>query len=482
MSFDENLVSRIVERVVERLQGSKPEQKTEPPPTPASPPLGLGDGIFDDVESAIEAARIAQEKLDAESLALRGKLIAAIRRAIIESAETLAKEAVAEGGMGRIDDKVKKNLLAAEKAPGIEDLLPTSYTGDHGLTLMERAPHGVIGSIIPCTNPTETLICNAIGMVAGGNAVVFNAHPLTKRVSNHCLQILNRAIVEAGGPANLLTAVASPTIESAQELMKHPQIKLLVVTGGGGVVKAAMSSGKKVIAAGPGNPPVVVDETADLAKAGRDIVLGASLDNNIVCILEKEIIAVKSIADDLKEAMKANGAFEVNRSQTERLTKIVLDEPGGPDKHGLPNKNFVGRDAKVILKQIGLDAGDDVRIVLADVDENHPLVWTEQLMPVIPIVRVPDCDYGIDLAKRVEQGCRHTAVMHSRNIDNLSKMARVMNTSLFVKNGPSYAGLGMGGEGYCSYTIASPTGEGLTRARHFTRDRRCTLVDHFRIV
>ncbi|NOZ21993.1 MAG: aldehyde dehydrogenase EutE [Planctomycetes bacterium] len=480
MSIDENIVSRIVEKVVERLQDGK--KGTESRPSADAAPLGLGDGLFDDVESAIEAARIAQEQLDAETLALRGKLIAAIRKAALENAETLAREAVEEGGLGRIDDKVKKNILAAEKTPGIEDLQSVSYTGDHGLSLMEPAPHGVIGSIIPCTNPTETLICNTIGMVAGGNAVVFNAHPLTKQVSNHCLQIFNRAIVEAGGPANLLAAVVSPTIESAQELMKHPQIKLLVVTGGGGVVKAAMSSGKKVIAAGPGNPPVVVDETADLAQAGRDIVLGASLDNNIVCILEKEIIAVDSIADKLKEAMKANGAYEINRSQTERLTKIVLDEPGGPDKHGMPNKSFVGRDAKVILKEIGLDVGDDVRLVLADVDENHPLVWTEQLMPVMPLVRVPDCDSAIDLAKCAEQGCRHTAVMHSKNIDKLSKMARVMNTSLFVKNGPSYAGLGMGGEGYCSYTIASPTGEGLTRARHFTRDRRCTLVDHFRIV
>lgn len=443
MSIDEQVISRIVEKVVRQLSDDGAGAKSAEAKPQA---VGEGDGVFADVASATEAARKAQQELDAGTLELRAGLVAAMRAAARANAEALAHQAVEESALGRVDDKIKKNRLAADKTPGIEDLPPRSFTGDRGLALMESAPYGLIGSIIPCTNPTETLICNAIGMVAGGNAVVFNAHPLTKGTSNHCLQILNRAIVEAGGPRNLLTAVANPTIESAQELMKHPAIRLLVVTGGGGVVKAAMSSGKKVIAAGPGNPPVVVDETADIARAGRDIVAGASLDNNIVCILEKEILAVQSIADDLKAAMKSAGAHEVQPSQVERLTKAVLEVPGGPDKHGVPNKKFVGKDAKVILRSIGVEVGDQIRLVLAEVDENHPLVWTEQLMPVIPLVRVQNADEAIALAKRVEQGCGHTAVMHSRNIDKLSKMARVMNTSLFVKNGPSYAGLGMGGE------------------------------------
>ena len=480
MQMDDQVIARIVQKVVERLKESASEAKGQS--ALSAPCQGLGDGIFPDVESAVKAALEAHQKLDADTLERRNAIIAAMRKAAEDVTPEISRMAVEESGLGRVEDKVKKNILAARKTPGVEDLTALCETGDRGLVLTERAPYGVIGSVIPCTNPTETIICNAIGMVAGGNAVVFNAHPLTKRTSNFCVQALSRAIAAAGGPPNLLVAVAEPTIETAQQLMKSPAIRLLVVTGGPGVVKAAMNSGKKVIAAGPGNPPAVVDETADLPKAARNIMSGATLDNNIVCICEKEIIAVAAIADALKEELRKCGAFEANHLQCERLRRLVLDEEGSPEKHGAPNKKFVGKDAKVILAEIGVRVGDEVRMVLVEVDENHPFVWTEQLMPVIPLVRVPDVDTAIALAKKVERGNRHTATMHSRNIDKLSMMARAMNNSLFVKNGPSHAGLGFGGEGYTSFTIASPTGEGLTRARHFTRERRCTLVDHFRIV
>jgi acyl-CoA reductase-like NAD-dependent aldehyde dehydrogenase len=350
------------------------------------------------------------------------------------------------------------------------------------MTLVEYAPYGVIGSITPSTNPTSTIICNAIGMVAPGNAVVFNAHPGAKRCTNLAVQLLHDAIVEVGGPANLVCAVADPTIETAQEIMRHPQVNLLTVTGGEGVVHEAMHSGKRAICAGPGNPPVVVDETADIDEAGRGIVRGASFDNNIVCIVEKETFAVAAIADGLKRAMCAHGALEIDSGQLERLMKVIFAKPPEPGKAGFMNKAFIGKSAGVLLKEIGTSAGEEIRLIVAEVPADHPLVVTEQMMPVMPLARVRSADEGIDLAKKVEHGYRHTAVMYSKNLDHLSRMARVMDCSIFVKNAPSLAGLGGGGEGFCSFTIASPTGEGLTNPISFSRIRRCTLKDAFRIV
>lgn len=440
------------------------------------------DGIFNTIDEAVNFAKEAQLKLTSLKLKSRENIISNIRKIMLENSGELAKTAQEETGLGRVEDKILKNNLVSEKTPGTEILTPAAFSGDNGLTLMERAPYGVIGAITPSTNPTSTIICNTIGMVAAGNSVVFNAHPSAKNSSIRTIALLNRAIMEAGGPENLITTVREPTIETAGELMHHKDVGLLVVTGGEGVVKAAMQSGKRAICAGPGNPPVIVDETADIEHAASSIVKGASLDNNIICVLEKEIIVVESVREKLISELSKNNALILNQDQIDRLDRVIFKETNGPGKPGIINKEFVGKNVNLILKKIGMDVEEKTRLAVAPVKEGHPLVWTEQLMPVIPLVSVPDCDYAIDLAIRAEHGFRHTAIMHSRNIDRLSKMAREINSSIFVKNGPSYAGLGFGGEGYCSFSIASPTGEGITNPISFTRERRCVLVDHFRII
>jgi aldehyde dehydrogenase len=478
MSISREEINRAVQDVLGSMKsGHTPEGKPLPPP-----PAPGADGIFADVEGAVTAAKAAQRALSESSLALRYDIIAQMRVVLRHNAELLSWMAREETGLGRYEDKVEKNLLVINKSPGPEDLEPSVTTGDHGLTLLELAPFGVVGAITPTTNPTATIINNAIGMLSAGNAAVFNAHPNAKNCSAKTVQLINQAITAAGGPPNLVTCVANPTIESAQELMRHKLVNLLVVTGGPGVVKEAMGSGKRAICAGPGNPPVVVDESADFERAGRDIVKGGSFDNQIVCTTEKEVICVDAAADRLKKAMVAAGAVELNAWQLGKLEKTIFTEMRGPRQHGVINKNFIGKIPAVILKEMGITVGDDVRMILVEVPEDHPLVWTEQMMPVMPLVRVRDVNAGIDLAKAAEHGFRHTAVMHSRNVDALSRMARVMDCSIFVKNGSSLAGLGAGGEGYTSFSIASPTGEGMTRARSFTRWRRCVLVDRFRIV
>ncbi|NOU18225.1 MAG: aldehyde dehydrogenase EutE [Bacteroidales bacterium] len=443
---------------------------------------GTGIGVFSNINNAIDAAEKAFNELNKLSLETRKNIIANIRKVCLANNTYYSKLAHEETGLGRWEDKIQKNEFGINKTPGVEDIIPEAYSDDNGLTLVERAAYGVIGSITPSTNSTITIISNAIGMIAGGNSVVFNPHPSAKKVSCYLVNLMNCAIIGAGGPSNLITCIDEPTIESAKELMSHKKIAIMVVTGGPAVVKTAMNSGKKVIAAGPGNPPVVVDETADIAKAGKAIVDGASFDNNVICICEKEIICVASVADRLKEEMKKNGAYELSSDQIKKITDLVISEPGGPGSEGAANKKFVGKNADYIASQIGLTVPPSTRLLLCEVDRNHPLVWTEQLMPVMPLVRVRDVDEAIGFAVVCEHGFRHTAIMHSLNIAKLSKMARMMNCSIFIKNGPSYAGLGFGGAGFASFTIASPTGEGVTRARTFTRERRCTLVDYLRII
>jgi propionaldehyde dehydrogenase len=467
----EESVRQIIEEVINSMDLNLPEDD------------GVKNiGVFSDINSAIDAAELAFREFGKLSLETRNNCIANIRKICLTNVEIMSKMAQEETGMGRWQDKVIKNELGIKKTPGVEDIVPESFSDDFGLTLVERAPYGVIGAITPSTNPTVSIISNAIGMIAGGNSVVFNPHPAAKKVSAFVVSLLNKAIIEEGGPANLVCCIADPTIESAKTLMSHPKIAILAVTGGPAVVKVAMKSGKKAIAAGPGNPPCVVDETADLAKAGKDIVDGGGFDNNVICICEKEIIVVASVADRLKEEMKKNGAYELNEDQIKKITELVIADPGGPGKEGAANKNYVGKNADFIAKQIGLTVPAETRMLLCEVGREHPLLWTEQLMPVMPLVRVKDVDIAIDLAVEVEHGFRHTAIMHSLNIAKLSKMAKAMNCSIFIKNGPSYAGLGHGGAGFASFTIASPTGEGVTRARTFTRERRCTLVDYFRII
>jgi len=477
------LTDQEIDAIAQRIVADLNREPGAPATAPSSgaPALEQGLGIYATVDEAVKAAKAAQPVFVALPLKTRAAIIANIRRTMFEHAAPLAKAAHTETGLGRFEDKITKNILVTEKTPGLEHLEPQAITGDHGLTLLEPAPFGVIGAITPCTNPTSTIICNTIGMIAAGNTVVFNVHPTAKNCSMQTVALINKVIVESGGPKNVITCVASPTVESANATMKHPDVRLVVVTGGGGVVKAAMTSGKRAICAGPGNPPVVVDETADIDKAGRDIVLGASTDNNIICADEKQVLVVSSVADALIQSMTRNNAVLIDKSKLAALEKVIFTEMHGPRKEAHINRDLIGKNADVILAKLGINVPSSIRLGIVEVDENHPLLWTEQMMPILPVCRVPHADYAIDLAIKTEGGNRHTAIMHSRNIDNLHRMAKECNCSIFVKNGRSQAGLGLEGEGFCSFTIASPTGEGLTGPRTFSRWRRCVLVDHFRI-
>lgn len=435
-------------------------------------------GIFGTMDAAVEASFVAQKQLLNASMTDKQKYVDTIKATILkkENLELISRMSVEETEIGKYEHKLIKNRVAAEKTPGIEDLTTEAMTGDNGLTLVEYCPFGVIGAITPTTNPTETIICNSISMIAGGNTVVFSPHPRAKNVSIKLVTMLNKALEEAGAPDNLIATVKEPSIENTNIMMEHPKIRMLVATGGPAIVNKVMSTGKKAIGAGAGNPPVVVDETADIEKAAIDIVNGCSFDNNVPCIAEKEVFAVDQVCDYLIHYMKLNGAYEIkDRDLIQKLLDLVTNENGGP------KVSFVGKSAPYILNKLGISVDENIKVIIMEVEKNHHFVLEEMMMPILPIVRTKDVDEAIECAYVAEHGNRHTAIMHSKNVDKLTKMARLLETTIFVKNSPSYAGIGVGGEGTTTFTIAGPTGEGLTTARSFCRKRRCAMVDAFNI-
>lgn len=456
MAVNEQMVQEIVSQVIAKMQIQKPEGK---------------NGIFTDMNEAIAAAKEADAVVRRMTMDQREKIISNIRKKTKENAEILARMGVEETGMGNVGHKILKHHLVAEKTPGTEDITTTAWSGDRGLTLIEMGPFGVIGAITPSTNPSETVICNTIGMLAGGNTVVFNPHPSAIRTSNYAVNMINEASMEAGGPNNICCSLEKPTMDSSAIMMKHKDIPLIVATGGPGVVTAVLSSGKRGIGAGAGNPPALVDETADIRKAAEDIVNGCTFDNNLPCIAEKEVVAVSSIMDELMHYMvEEQGCYLASKEVQDKLVATVLTPKG-------LNRKCVGRSAKVLLSMVGVDVPDNIRCIIFEGEKEHPLIAEELMMPILGIVRAKDFDDAVEKAVWLEHGNRHSAHIHSKNIDNITKYAKAIDTAILVKNAPSYAALGFGGEGYCTFTIASRTGEGLTSASTFTKRRRCVMSD-----
>jgi len=477
MKLDEKVINQIVETVVQKLADQESEN-TESADNSVSA-AGATDGVFQDMSACIQATCEAQKKLIALPLEVRRKMIAAIRKTGSANAGDYGSMEFKETGLGKREDNVNKNISACE-VMGLEDLAPEVYTGDKGVTIIERLPVGVIASVHPVTNAAPSILFNAVMMLAGGNAVVVNPHPKTKEVSARVIRDLNKTIIAAGGPPNCLCCLAEPSVPSAQQLMTHPDIGMIAVTGGHGVVDFATKTGKRVIAGGPGNPPVVVDETADLKRASHCIVEGAGFSNCIACASEKEIFVVDSVADRLKENLISDGAYEIRASEGEELVKHIFKEVKEPGKPGLINMDYIGKTPQFILKSIGVEVGPEVQIVILETSNDHPLVWTEQIMPVLPLIRCRNVDQAIEWALAAEQNFGHTMAIHSSNLTNIQKMASRASCASFVKNGAcGLGGVGVTGEGYVSFHIAT-NGEGHTRPKTFTRIRRCVMTDDLR--
>jgi aldehyde dehydrogenase len=482
MQATESLIRNVVQEVLARMGTNGASSSVLAAPTARRGHAGR-HGVFTCVDEAVAAATDAFHQLAERSMEERKRAIDHIRRISIDQCVELGTMEMEETKIGRLVHKIEKLKTLGERAPGVEFLRSEVYTGDHGLAIVEHAPFGVIGAITPVTHSLPTITGNAVSMIAGGNTLVVNPHPSGKRVAAEGVRRFNEAIYRDIGIDNLICVIAEPTLESAGAIFKHRGIRLICVTGGPAVARAAMNSGKRAIVAGPGNPPVVVDETADLDRAARAIILGAAYDNNLLCIAEKEVFVVAQVFDQMMSAMERAGAARLNPREVDALTKTAITTAGeGEHKHDVPAKEFLGQDAAVLARAIGKQVSGQTELLYGETDESNPFVPVEQMMPFLPFVRVRDVDEAIEKAKYYEHGFRHTAMIHSTNVRNMTKMARAMDTTLFVKNGPCMASLGIGGEGYLSFSIATPTGEGATTPLTFTRERRCSMVDELRII
>jgi len=473
-TIDEKLLSRVVSEVLKRLQSQTPAAKSD----------DSAFGVYASMEDAAEAAHRSFEMLRDQGFAARKKAVGVIRRMCVEKAGEWGALEFSETKIGRLDHKIEKLKICGDLVPGVEFMDRTAFSGDFGLTIIDYAPWGVIGAVTPSTHSVPTLTGNAINMIAAGNAVVFNTHPAASNCAVVAIRAYNKAIYQETGISDLLTTVIRPTLATFDTMCNHPQVKLLCVTGGPSVVAAAMKTGKRAICAGPGNPPVVVDETADCARAARSIIQGASYDNNLLCIGEKEVFVVDAVADRLLAELRKAGAVQLDARQIEALTAKAFVFPEGQGAgcpHAVVNRDLVGRDACVLARAIGLDVPPTTRLLVGETRADHLFVDEEQMMPFVPVVRVPNVAAAIAEAIKAEHGYKHTAIMHSQNISNLTRMAQAIDTTLFIKNGPSMTGLGLGGEGFLSFSIATPTGEGVTTPMTFTRSRRCVMVENLNL-
>lgn len=479
-SIDPEVLRSVVESVVARLNAA---QAVPAPAVKASG--GSGNlGVFDCVAQAAEAANDAHLQLKKQGVAGRAKVIEIVKHLAVSNADAWGRFEMDETKIGRVDHKIAK-LQITKNVPGVEWLHPYAMSGDGGITLEEYAPYGVVGAILPVTHSVPTLTGNVINMVAAGNAIVFNPHPGGARSAAMAVRAYNEAIKRELGIENLITTIEQPSLESFDKICQNPLIPLLAITGGPAVVKAAMKSGKRAICAGPGNPVVVVDTSADLAKAARSIIEGGAFDNNLLCIGEKAVFVVSSVMDRFCAELEKAGAARLNDQQLERLTSAaftVKPGEGGGCSHAVVNREFVGADPSKLAAAAGATIPAGTQLLFACTHADHPYVQEEQMMPMIPIVSCPDFESAVREAKRAEHNYRHSAIIHTLDVNHMTYMAKEMDTTIFVKNGPSVAGLGLGGEGYLSYSIATTTGEGITTPKTFTRIRRCVLVENLRIV
>ncbi|WP_145252227.1 aldehyde dehydrogenase family protein [Aeoliella mucimassa] len=440
-------------------------------------------GVFTCVDEAVAAANEAFDQLSRRTIEDRKRIIDHIRRISIDQCVELGTMEMNETGVGRLEHKIEKLKTLGERTPGVEFLKSEVFSGDHGLAVIERAPFGVIGAITPVTHSLPTITGNAVSMIAGGNTLVVNPHPSGKKVAAEGVRRFNQAIAADLGIDNLICVIAEPTLESADAIFHHRDIACICVTGGPAVARAALNSGKRAVVAGPGNPPVVVDATADFDRAARSIIQGAAYDNNLLCIAEKEVFCTEAAFDPMMDAMERAGAVRLTAMEIERLTAAAITTVGeGAHRHDVPAKEFIGQDAAVLARAAGREVPADTELLFGETDETNPFVPVEQMMPFVPFVRCRDIEECIAKAKFYEHGFRHTAIIHTNNVRHMTMMGRAMDTTLFVKNGPSTASLGLGGEGYLSFSIATPTGEGVTTPITFTRERRCSLIDDLHIL
>lgn len=410
-------------------------------------------GVFDDVREAIQAAYDAQRVLMQDyTTEDRDRFIAKIKENFLKIIDEETTKEFVETGYGRLADKLMKNRGSIIEAAGTEALQPHAMASSKGLTVEYRAPYGLVAALTPVTNGLPTVACNTIAMIAAGNSIVFNAHPAGK----------------------LATMPRTPNTETLKEMMESPLVSLLIGTGGESMVELLMSSKKKVIAAGPGNVPVIIDETADVKAAAQTLMQNVPVENTMLCITEKEAFVVEDVYDEFLAEMQRLGARLLTPEEAQKVAAVAVHQESSGK--WMPEKKFVGRDPNVILEAAGVTPSDfDLRLAIIEADMDCPFVPCEQLMPIFPIVKVKDFAEAERLAVETEHGYHHSAAIWTGSLERATHFGKLINTTCFAMNGATVAACGMGGTGTGSVTIATGTGEGFTTPASFTRVRRFAM-------
>ena len=432
-------------------------------------------GVFENIQDAVDAAAKAYEELSMNfSTEERQAFIDAIKEEGLKVVNEETRYEFEETGYGRLEEKLVKNYGSIAENPGTESLQHKVMASGKGVTVEFAAPVGLVGALTPVTNGFVTVFCNTMSMLAAGNTIVFNPHPAGKMSAAKAVDIINRAVVAKGGPANVCTCTDNPTKDSLKVIMDDPKVAMMIGTGGPAMVATLMAGTKKVVAAGPGNVPVVVDETVDAKAAAQTLYNFIPFENNMLCITEKVAFVVEDVYDDFIEGMREAGARILTEEEKHKCEEALLI-PHEP--YYEPNKKFVGKDANVCLKAAGIEVDESVDLKLAIIEcaNEDPYVACEQLMPVFPVVKCKDAQDAMEKAIVAEHGYHHSAAIWTKDLDRATWYGRRIGVTCLAMNGPTVGATGVGGTGFGSSTIATTTGEGFTTPNTFTRVRRFAM-------
>ena len=394
-----------------------------------------------EARNLVKAARKAQETLRNFTQEQVDHIIDMMREAGEANAAKLAMMAVSETGMGNYADKCFKNYFASRTVyDSIKSLKTVGIIReDHEQKIWEIAePVGVIAGIIPTTNPTSTVIYNAMIALKSRNAIVFSPHPTAVRCTNEAAKIMHQAAVAAGAPEGVIGCIMNVSMGATTELMKHPSVAMILATGGSALVKAAYSSGKPALGVGPGNVPAFVERSADLAKAAEYIVMGKSFDNGTICASEQSIVAEECIAEELITQLKRYGAHFLEPEEVQKVSSVVMLRNGGV------NPKVVGKDPKFIAQLAGISIPDPTKCLvapLAGVGPKWPLSY-EKLTTVLGFYRVADWEEGCERCMQLLEagGVGHSLAIHCNNEEIIREFALKKPVNRILVNTPAALG------------------------------------------
>jgi acetaldehyde dehydrogenase (acetylating) len=392
-----------------------------------------------EASEAVESAHLASftvAKFDQDRI---DRICEAMAKVALAEAARLGRMAHQETGFGKPEDKYEKNRFAAEDVWNFfKNLKTVGVISDKGSVVEIASPRGVVAAIIPSTNPTSTAIFKIIIAIKSRNTIVLSPHPSAVRCIAETTRVMKEVAIKEGLPPDAIHCLTNPTIEGTEALMKHKQTKVILATGGLGLVRAAYSSGKPAFGVGPGNVPVYIEKTADIEKAVSDILTGTCFDNGTICASEQSVVVDASIAKQVREEFKRQGAHFLNEDEAEKVAKVLVTE------QRTLNPKIVGKSAEYIANLAGISIPPNVRCLIADcggVGRDYP--WSiEKLSPTLAFFVVENFEKAALRCLEVLNfgGMGHTVGIHTRDRNTAIAFAELMPAARICTNTPTTLG------------------------------------------